>query len=389
MNVTKIVEYCKDMLNRKPSIPLTASSVLYVGQLPYEWDENVIKSVVCGSGLVVDVRLGYDYAGKNKGFCFVEYQTPQEAQKGLRMLNQIKLLQANGQYKKLRIELSKEGLRSNGPSVLKQVQPLDRTFLPNYVQLPPEMVYNGPPLPPNNGNLSQIPMGFATPGQNTMPGPEAINQFTPQNAFQPPQSTGIKFQNISQNHGQPSQLPFSIPDKISQTLSQIQPQQLLDLIANLKAIMGGENTGKAAEILQMSPSIVPTIAQALLLMGFIDSDVISESMKSTSALPPPAVKQPLAYKKAPSLPQIPTVLKMKSPSIQAQTPTPPMPAQHQQTPTNSRWPHLPPSSVQKLSSLAPDQADLIAQVLTLPPEQINSLPPDKQMMVTNIRAQYL
>ena len=387
---TQVSENRKDMLTRKPSIPLTASSVLYVGQLPYDWDENVIKSVVCGSGLVVDVRLGYDYAGKNKGFCFVEYQTPQEAQKGLRMLNQVKLLQANGQYKKLRIELSKEGLRSNGPSVLKQVQPLDRTFLPNYVQLPPEMVYNGPPLPPNNGNLSQMPMGFATPGQNNIPGPEVINQFTPQqSAFQLPQSAGASFQNISQNPDQPRQSPFSILNKISQTLSQIQPQQLLDLIANLKAIMGGENTGKAAELLQMSPNVVPTIAQALLLMGFIDSDVISESMKSTSALPPPAVKQPLAFKQAPSLPQIPTVLKMRSPSVQAQTPTPPLPTQRQPTATNSRWPHLPPSSVQKLSALAPDQADLIAQVLTLPPEQINVLPPDKQMMVTNIRAQYL
>lgn len=43
----------------------------------------------------------------------------------------------------------------------------------------------------------------------------------------------------------------------------------------------------------------------------------------------------------------------------------------------------------KLGALPPDQADLVAQVLSLPPDQISSLPPEKQTMVAGIRQQYL
>lgn len=43
----------------------------------------------------------------------------------------------------------------------------------------------------------------------------------------------------------------------------------------------------------------------------------------------------------------------------------------------------------KLSNVAPDQAELIVQVLSLTPDQINALPPDRQQMVAGIRQQYL
>mmetsp|Transcript_480 Transcript_480/g.546 ORF Transcript_480/g.546 Transcript_480/m.546 type:complete len:392 (-) Transcript_480:178-1353(-) len=389
---------------RKTSTPLTASTVLYVGQLPYEWDENIIKSVVCGSGNVVDVRLGFDYAGKNKGFCFVEYQTPQDTQKGLQLLSQIKLLnnQPNqkGQYKKLRIELSKEGLRSNAPSDYKPILTLDRKYLPNTVQLPPEMLYNGPPVPANNGNLT--PTSSFTP---------PMNQFQPQLA--PPQLQNNQFNNAgsqmlsnylstSQGLPQPPNLPFAIPDKINETLSQIPPAQLIELISNLKSILSGPNANRAVDVFQLSPQLATAAAQALLLMGFIDADVISESMKSTSntgASQQQPMQTPMQnpmqnpmhnqmhmpqIPQQPSLSQTPNVQQMSNPygQLQQQTLLPP-------TPQTSRWPHLPPQAVAKLSSMAPDQADLIAQVLSLPVDQIRSLPPDKQIMVTNLRAQYL
>lgn len=403
---------------RKTSTPLTASTVLYVGQLPYEWDENIIKSVVCGSGNVVDVRLGFDYAGKNKGFCFVEYQTPQDTQKGLQLLGQIKLLnnQPNqkGQYKKLRIELSKEGLRSNAPSDYKPILTLDRKHLPNTVQLPPEMLYNGPPVPANNGNLT--PTSTFTP---------PVNQFQPQ--LVPQQLQNNQFNNAgshmlsnylstSQGLPQPSNLPFAVPDKINETLSQIPPAQLIELISNLKSILSGPNANRAVDVFQLSPQLATAAAQALLLMGFIDADVISESMKSTSNTPV-SQQQPMQapmqtpmqapmqasmqssmqnqmhnqmrphmqqVPQQPSLSQIPGAQQISNPYGQLQQ-QPSLP----RTPQTSRWPHLPPGTVAKLSAMAPDQADLIAQVLSLPVDQIRSLPPDKQIMVTNLRAQYL
>lgn len=42
------------------------SNILYVGLVPYEWDEETVKSVVCGSGNIVDVRLQYDFQGKTE-----------------------------------------------------------------------------------------------------------------------------------------------------------------------------------------------------------------------------------------------------------------------------------------------------------------------------------
>ena len=73
--------------------PPLNSNILYVGNIPYDWDESTVESVVCGSGNIVDVRLGFDHVGKNKGFCFVEYKTVQDAQRALPLLQQVVIYQ--------------------------------------------------------------------------------------------------------------------------------------------------------------------------------------------------------------------------------------------------------------------------------------------------------
>ncbi|GME95195.1 unnamed protein product [[Candida] boidinii] len=124
---------------QKSSLSTNSSCVLYLGTIPYNWDVEIIKSVVCGSGPVVDVRCMMDNASKNKGFCFVEYATPLDAQRALRLLSQIKI---EGR-KKLRIEISKEGLRNPTPGAKPELQ-LNRNYLPSNVILPPEMLMNNP-----------------------------------------------------------------------------------------------------------------------------------------------------------------------------------------------------------------------------------------------------
>lgn len=361
---------------------LSSSSVLYVGQIPYDWDEKIVKSVVCGSGNIVDVRLGYDYAGKNKGFCFIEYQTPQEAQHAIGLLEQIKLVNPMqpGQYKKLRIELSKEGLRSNSASDSRATIPLDRSYLPSFVQLPQEMIYNGPPIPQHIYNTPPNLSHFQT-----------SNEIPPTtNHISVPTAQYNQSQNINQSNGlpplliaatknlpQPQTLPFSTPDKISETLSKIPPAQMIELIANLKNILNGPGSARAINVFQLSPHLATAASQALLLMGLIDEDVISESMKSASEqthtpTPPSGHLQPTP---------IPMPLQgnnLYGPPISMQQPQ-----------ITSKWPHLPQSAQLKLAAMAPDQADLIAQILSLPSDQISSLPQDKQSMVINIRSQYL
>jgi RNA recognition motif-containing protein len=111
-----------------------SSCVLYIGAIPYNWDVDVIRSVVCGSGPVVDVRCMMDNASKNKGFCFVEYLTPLDALNALTLLSKVRI---EGR-KKMRIELSKEGLRSMQHTA-KPVLKLNRLLLPANVMLPGEM----------------------------------------------------------------------------------------------------------------------------------------------------------------------------------------------------------------------------------------------------------
>lgn len=317
------------------------SSVIYIGQIPYEWDEPTVKSVVCGSGNVIDVRLGFDYVGKNKGFCFVEYLTPQEAHRAMQLIGMIQIMTAK-QVKKLRVESSKEGFKTGNPSDQKPILPLDRSRLPPNVQLPQEMLMNGPPPPqvPNPAlPVPNYPTNIPLPGQMPM-----------------------KLANASKQLPQPQNIPLEVSDKINETLSQVPPAILIELISQLKNMLAGPDSARAYEVFQVSPHLATASAQALLLMGFVDADVIQESMKAANPPPPP-----------------------------------PPPAQYQNYQNNyqpqfnqaSKWPHLPPNTQQKLMAMQPDQAELIAQVLSLPSDQISSLPHDKQAMVSSLRAQYL
>ncbi|VEU21117.1 DEKNAAC102052 [Brettanomyces naardenensis] len=139
--------------------PSNSSCVLYLGAIPYNWDVEVIKSVVCGSGPVVDVRCMMDNASKNKGFCFVEYSSSDSAAKALTLLSKIKI---EGR-KKLRIELSKEGLRNPVPGQKPELH-LNRNFLPSNVIIPQEMILsvNGNENGPQYGGMSS--MGSGLPG---------------------------------------------------------------------------------------------------------------------------------------------------------------------------------------------------------------------------------
>lgn len=358
---------------RKPG-GVVPSNVVYIGLIPFDWDEETIKSVVTGSGPVTDVRLGYDYAGKNKGFCFIEYETSEEAQKAIPVLSQIKILTPGSRqsFKKLRIELSKEGFRANTSDV-KKVLPVIRSKLPPNVQLPPEMT---------NGAAQPVSSSFQAGGTP----PVQSNGPTPM-----PAELTLASRNLPQVQKQ----PFEIPDDINENLSKISPPQLIELIANLKNILAGPNSARAADVFQISPHLATAASQALLLMGFIDSDVITESMNNTNNLPPPPPQQ--QQQQAPQntygqYGQPPQQQQQQQLPPQAQNPygmpfgQNPIPSS---APVNPKWSHLPVQTQAKLTAMAPEQADLVAQVLSLPADQISSLPADRQSMVTSIRAQYL
>jgi len=65
---------------------------LYVGNLPYDTDEQALQTLFAGAGTVESVSVMRDMAtGRARGFAFVEMATDEDAQKAISMLNEHQL----------------------------------------------------------------------------------------------------------------------------------------------------------------------------------------------------------------------------------------------------------------------------------------------------------
>ena len=362
--------------------PPLNSNILYVGNIPYDWDESTVESVVCGSGNIVDVRLGFDHVGKNKGFCFVEYKTVQDAQRALPLLQQVVIYQ-NGRNKKLRVELSKEGYKAQKikPDT-RTIMQLNRSRLPANVRLPNEMIANIP-------YVSQVPVlpssGFRS---GNMPFPIPQMPLPPP---APPIVVGGPIQQIPSRLLQASKfLPFApnfkleTANNINVLLSKIPPPQFIELLSQMKSLLQTDPT-MVRNFFQSQPEISLSVAQALLLMGFIDNGVIEESLKSISSTPQVQTVQPGMQSTFYMGGQIGgynnNMYINNGQNFQ--------PQQQQQAIPGSNWPYLPPHVQQKLVNMPPDQAHLAAQILSLPPDSLQQLPPHERQIVDALRAQYL
>jgi cold-inducible RNA-binding protein len=61
---------------------------LYVGNLPYDTDEQALQTLFGSAGTVETVSVMRDMAtGRARGFAFVEMATDEDAQKAITMLN--------------------------------------------------------------------------------------------------------------------------------------------------------------------------------------------------------------------------------------------------------------------------------------------------------------
>src|SRR5213596_4184018 len=63
-------------------------SRLFVGNLSYQTMENDLQEYFSQAGVVTSVNLMLDkFTGKSRGFAFIEYSTPEEANKAVEMFN--------------------------------------------------------------------------------------------------------------------------------------------------------------------------------------------------------------------------------------------------------------------------------------------------------------
>jgi cleavage stimulation factor subunit 2 len=188
---------------------------------------------------------------------------------------------------------------------------------------------------------------------------------------------------------------LSCPDAISRTLNTLPPSQLLDVLSQMKTL-ASTDPAKATELLNQAPQLSYAIFQALLLMGLVETDALASVVQSNAPAPAPAPvpvpvptpqqsyqPQPASSYPAGFPPPPPHMsgqlgLPMGTPPVQTHGMYAPPPAQVQQRP--------PP--VQQQQQQGPEADALMQQVLAMPQEMIDSLPPNDRAQLMALRASY-
>ncbi|CCU76173.1 unnamed protein product [Blumeria hordei] len=306
------------------------SKSVFVGNIPYGLTEEQIIRIFSSAGKVLNFRLVYDReTGRPKGFGFVEFPDSDSASSAVRNLNDYEIMN-----RKLRVDFSNDGNdEDNGTS-----------GLPNF--------------PTSNGLPPPVTAHTMAPHTNSTSVAPSI----------PPLPLGVDV---------PPGL--TCPDAISRTLNTLPPQQLLDVLSQMKTL-ATTDAAKATELLRQAPQLSYAIFQALLLMNLISTEALSSVVEQAAAAAPPnhhgtAQPQqvvPPSYGAPPTYPQTYPVLPQTygvapiraSPAIQ-QTPQPQQP-----------------------TAAALDTEQLMQQVLAMPQEVIDSLPAAERNQLLSLRASY-
>ena len=159
-------------------------------------------------------------------------------------------------------------------------------------------------------------------------------------------------------------------DAISQTLNTLPPQQLLDVLTQMKQLVVSDPS-RATELLKQAPQLSYAIFQALILMNLVDPQVLGQVVQQTTQQSQPQPQQP--QQPLPPPPQI----------SQAYPPPQPVPTpqQHyQQPPPVQQQPQL-------ALSGAMGQEEMLRQVLAMDQATIDSLPPVERGQIMALRAQ--
>lgn len=273
--------------------------------------EELITETFSRVGTVLNFRLLYDKeTGKPKGFGFLEYADADQAASAVRNMNDFEL---NG--RRLRVDFANESDKSD-----KQAQ--------SHPQAPQNVEINGQDA--HSSTLPPLP-----PGINLAPGQTA-------------------------------------EEAISTTMSTLAPNQLLDIVSQMKGLVQ-QDAVKATELLKQAPQLAYAIFQALLLLRLVDTNVLNTIIQQSAAQPAPP--QPAVQPPQPSYPQY-------APQPQPQygnVPTPPVAPPYQP----------PPQAVPALAPAAqPDQGALIQQVLAMPQSMIDQLAPEQRAQIMQLRQQF-
>lgn len=214
-------------------------------------------------------------------------------------------------------------------------------------------------------------------------GPHDRHQSSNANAYNPPLNNGA---DAAPSGGPLPPLPsgvnlppgVSITDHISRTLNTLPPTQLLDILASVKQLCVTD-PGRATELFTQAPQLSYAIFQALLLMGLVSPEAIN------AVLEPGSVPPPVAFAGGPA-----------NNNNNNNTSTPPVPGPGVYAPPPAAVAPTPVPQPMAAPAPAPaaaaapgqDSNALIQQVLSLPEEVIQQLPPAERDQIMALRAQY-
>ncbi|KAK0933711.1 hypothetical protein LTR29_014708 [Friedmanniomyces endolithicus] len=327
--------------------------VVFIGNIPYGVSEEQICEIFGRVGSVVNFRLVYDKETQRpKGFGFLEYTDVDAAASAVRNLNDFEIM-----GRTLRVDYSndngggktgqRDGQREGGEGG------------------------SGRAPPPAHFNMN-------APSQANGGDPAALPPLPP---------------------GQPLQDGLTAPDAISRTLQAIPAPQLLDIISQMKN-MSTVNPAQATALLASAPQLGYAIFQALLLLGLVDTTILSSLVSQPGQAGPPQQQMPpqqpspVQYQPQPSQQMPPQPLyaqpppqyqmqppqAYQQPPIQAYAPTPPVQQPAYQPP--------PPQQQAPLPGVAPDQQAIIQQIMGMSREHIFSLDEGPRGQILAIRAQF-
>jgi cleavage stimulation factor subunit 2 len=165
--------------------------------------------------------------------------------------------------------------------------------------------------------------------------------------------------------GQPLAPGVGATDSISQTLAALPPNQLLDIMSQMKSLVTS-SPDQARTLLNGHPQLAYALFQAMLMMNVVDATILQRILTTSGALGPEAAAS------IPPVAQAPPAPSMMGNNPAYQGPPPSMP------------PAAPPKP--DLSHLPEEQRILLEQVLELSPDQIAALPPDQQEGIRQLKA---
>lgn len=261
--------------------PDNLSTTIQISNLPTDWNQDVVASVITGSGPITNISTKNDpRTGKLTAVNF-DYKTAKDCALAYDLVSRIVKFPCT--FERIIPADYKSKIKNGGPNLILEADErpelkIGRDSFPwTYgLELPFQMV-TAVPLP-RRPPTNQETMGNSGTGTGTG---ASTSTSTPAGMTAP-----IPFPDIlskaSQHLPQLKPNVLTTPDQVSINLSKIQPLQVIEIVSNLKILANQSlsNRPQIEKFLNTNKDISVSISQALLEMGLIDSDVVAKVLRT-------------------------------------------------------------------------------------------------------------